>query len=186
MKRWRRHIKNGVFIAASALLIVAIVQLEPKPSLPGQAADPAHSPQWQLHNSTIQSYQADGSRHYRVTSALMTYFDHNNTTLLQQPQLQLFEADTVSWLATAATGHADNSTRQLTLSQNAAITQPQRQLTIRSETISGNLEAGLLSSDKAVTIEAPGTRALATGMRARLDDTSIKLLDDVYVEITPR
>jgi LPS export ABC transporter protein LptC len=119
-----------------------------------------------------------------VTGPRLEHHADTRIATLQTPRFQ-FEPEGRNWHGQSRVGRFERDANQLTLEGEVVLSQSldQGQLTIETETLHHHRAARTISSDVAVSLHQPGTRARSGGLMIQLDQDTIELTNHVQAQM---
>jgi len=196
VKKIRRILfnKQTGILTLSFLLIAAFIVIwtDSKQLQSALLPEPITAPQWYATEVTNIQMNQEGQPERIAVASKMVHQDQNNTTMLTQPHLSLYRADSKEpWQVNAKRGivyhgAALNEINQLDLLENVVLkhleTSSKKLLQAKTETFTIHPLTNEGYTDELVTITQPGQLLQGTGMKVYFDKEQMNLLSKVKTQ----
>ncbi|KXU37303.1 hypothetical protein AXE65_03665 [Ventosimonas gracilis] len=165
-------------ILFGTVLLFALVDFNPV--LPEAASEPQTRPvDFFIINARRTQFKADGSLHSQLLSPKIEHFLESEISLLQNPDLLLYQEDTQPWRVLSAQAEVSPDGKEVKLQGNVRIShrdEKNRDTLVTSPHITLLPEDHYASTDAPVRIEMPQGVSSGIGMQAWLKERKLNLL----------
>lgn len=127
-------------------------------------------------------FRPDGSTAFRWQADSVIREGMDSPVILNNLQYLREDMGQGSWLAKAKNGQLSPSGRILELSETVELYNPEKQITIQTESLLIDMDEETVNTDDAVTIQHSGGYTKAVGLEARLKEEVIHLKNQVRGE----
>ena len=131
-----------------------------------------------------------GQKKYKLSAPALKHYKSQDLTLIEQPELYIYNKGEFPWVVTANQAKAINGLKEITLLKNIQIsgiqTQDYKGSILKSSEIHYYPNKNQAITYKPVTIQQPGLLLNATGMEILFDKSNIKLLSQVKGQYDPQ
>ncbi|RUR42549.1 LPS export ABC transporter periplasmic protein LptC [Vreelandella populi] len=179
MFKWAR---KRVWLAGLVIALgVLLVWLDPRspnerPIDPdAQAEEPGHV----LENAKITLFGESGRVEQSLASPLLIYIPQRAAAEATQPEATLYDSDNREWLANANQGTLNTDTQALTLLGEARLLAPTEGWQLDTEELHYDGLARHAWSEAPALLQQPPQQMSATRMDVWLDDSQVRLTDNV-------
>lgn len=181
--------KRSLVIAAS-LVLIGVVSF--RWWLPGEHSTratislPDTRFDYSLTDYQARFHDALGQPELNVAGPRLEHDAETRVVSLTEPEFSVTAADG-DWQGQARRGRFTRDEALLELEDTVIITrdQPAGRLTIATEALQHLRPARTISADVPVTVTRPGTELTAGGLMIHLDNETVELSNDVYVQTRP-
>ena len=158
-----------------------------EPNRPGRAELPeelADEPDLYMQAATITQFEPDGSLQYELVAAQIRHFEHDQSTRMSEPVMDVYNPDQPPWHVESREGFIEQRqtgetlTEVVLLREDVVLTQMYpdgRFVTVRSKALDVYPETKLADTDQGVIIDTNTGQSLADGLRANLELGSMAL-----------
>ncbi|MBP5980993.1 MAG: LPS export ABC transporter periplasmic protein LptC [Halomonas sp.] len=176
------RVKRRVWLAGLVIALgILLVWLDPRGSqdqsvdLEAQAEEPGHV----LENAEITLFGESGRIQQSLAAPLLVYIPQSTMAQATQPAATLFDSDNREWLANANEGELNTDTQELTLSGEARLIAPSEGWQLDTDLLHYDGLTRHAWSETPALLQQPPQRISASRMDVWLDDSQVRLTDNV-------
>ena len=174
-----------ILIPVAALLIaLGYWNIRPESFMERQTTAPAdkNAIDFYVVNATSVQYQEDGKRHYEMTAAKLEHVKSSDTTLLTNPDLQLYRGTEFPWHVQSERGEVGPEGEQVELIEKVRVERTDakgRPTILTTSRLTVFPDRDYAETQQAVRIDAANGVTTAQGMKAYLNDSRMILQSNV-------
>ncbi|MGP8290501.1 LPS export ABC transporter periplasmic protein LptC [Vreelandella zhanjiangensis] len=176
------RIKRRVWLAGLVIALgVLLVWLDPR-GPQDQSVDPAaqaEEPGHVLENAEITLFGESGRIQQSLAAPLLVYIPQSTMAQATRPEATLFDSDNREWLANANEGELNTDTQELTLSGEARLIAPSEGWQLDTDLLRYDGLTRHAWSETPALLQQPPQRMSASRMDVWLDDSQVRLTDNV-------
>lgn len=150
----------------------------------------AHHPEYYMENFTTLTMNQDGTPKNRLNAVYMAHYPDNNTSELDEPELEIFRKDKTPIMVNADKGWVTSNNEVILLSGNVYLHQFDELGELKLELIAEDarvlVDQKYAETDKAATLITKRSVTNSIGMRAYLQEQRMEFLNNVQTTIEPR
>ena len=150
----------------------------------------AHYPDYYMENFTTLTMNQDGTPKNRLTGVYMAHYPDDNTTELDEPELEIFRKDKPPIIVNADKGWVTSNNEVVLLSGNVYLHQNDEFGELKLELITEDarvlVDQKYAETDKNATLIVKRSVTNSIGMRAYLQEQRMEFLSNVQTTIEPR
>ena len=145
----------------------------------------AAEPDVYLEDGDILQYRADGSLHFRLRAARVSYFLGDAATELDRPELELHDAAAPPWRLTAASGEMRRGEEEVVFRGTVTLRQDRHDgfTEVTTEELVLYPQRQFARVDEPVMIATPAHRATAGGLEADLQSGRMALFSSTQQRV---
>jgi len=169
-----------VSILVAAAVFIARIMLDEGGEIAGKTgATPVEAPQFFLDQAFTTRYRQDGNIDYQFNSDHIDYFRSADTAVGTANYFIFYTADNHSWHARSDVAHFINGNRDITLSGQVRIWEPDRHLELTTDTIRFDESKQTAETAEPVTVNSTFGETHAIGLKADFNREKLQLLSAV-------
>lgn len=165
-------------VAASGWLLQQLEELDRR-----EGDLQSHDPDYFMENFTQTTMNAEGRPQHRLNADLMLHYPDDGSTELVRPKLEVYNEAPSPWHVMADKGWVNKDNDLVLLTGEVQIWREgedgRREVEVITRDVRVLPRDRYAETDQAATIRAPGTVYHAIGMRAKLNEDTLELLNRV-------
>ncbi len=154
-----------------------------QPTEPVRPIKVEHEPDYFFEDFVVTSMNSQGQPKHRLKGVRMSHYPDDNTTVIEQPELDLYTNAKPVWQINAEQGLISAQGDQVLMSGEVQIkrygSRQQDTVYVRTRDVLVKPDEKYAETDQLVVITSGNTKVKAVGMRAHIEKGRIELLSNV-------